>query len=280
MGSTASPGCCDKTKGLLWYFGHVATCNHQNCKISFCKETTWRLGGRVPPKIFTSWEFYNPRKITWKPKILVSKTNILFQKSHHFQGVTSRNPYMSGFFPRFVGKTHHGFTPKKSQSSHQGVGHKPQAKNQDLHLGVPATPIQDSEGPAFSDHDRIHRIWSFQTAMLGYKNPTKPWDYCWGCIFFTPTIYFSSNIENHLFWKYIEQLRLSIHVQNMRIQFFSYKYIIRSYEQWSELSGKCSWSIILIVAKSSFAWNVEKYYVAHSSPTHPPPKKTKQHTRK
>lgn len=149
----------------------------------------------MPPKIFTSWEFYNPRKITWKSKILVSKTNILFQKYHHFQGVTSGNPYISGFFSQLSPPQ------KKSQSSHsQGVWS--QASSQEPRPSswctCDANPGLSRSG-VFRSRSDPQEMEFHQTAKFGIENPTKPWDHCWGCIFFTPTIYFSSNILSQVF---------------------------------------------------------------------------------
>ena len=74
------------TSGLLWYFRHVATCNHQKNNSSFAKKQPGGSEEEFPPKSSPVWEFYNPRKITWKPKILVSKTNLPLPEIPPFSG--------------------------------------------------------------------------------------------------------------------------------------------------------------------------------------------------
>ena len=206
------------TSGLLWYFRHVATCNHQKTMSALQRnnlearrksspQNLHQLGILQPPK--NNMEAENPSFQNESPLPEIPP----FSGCNQLQPPHFRSP-----FPDLLGNN---FPPKNSQSSHHrgGKGHKPQAKNQDLHLGVPAANPRlwrsgGSQITVGSTGDGVSKLPCLD------RKPNKTMGFLLGMLFFTPSIYFSSNILSHVFWKYIEQFWLSMHVQNMRIQFF------------------------------------------------------------
>lgn len=136
---------------MLWYskvlrLSSLQPPKNQYQSISALQRNNLELLGRVPPNMFTSWEFCKPRKITWKPE------NPSFQNesTREIPPFSGCSPVVTlifpGFFPRFVGKTHHNFPPKKIPIIPSGglvTSLKPRTKTFIL---VYLLPIQDSGG--------------------------------------------------------------------------------------------------------------------------------------